>query len=265
MLESALSYVFANQWRVLPVCLLLLVAVTELSYRYGLHLHLTKDEARKGQIGGIQAAILGLLALLLGFTFALAVQRYETRRGLVVDEANAIGTAYLRASFLPPEQRAAVEGLLRSYVNTRINYYEAGQDQAKVLAAEEAAAKIQRELWSQATIAATASPTPIMATFVTSLNEVIDLDAMRLNALRTHVPGAVWIILLLVAGCGCYASGYGSGASGARTTFSSFVLPVLIALVISLISDIDRPRGGLISIKQQPMFDLQQSIAAEAP
>jgi hypothetical protein len=264
MLESTLSYVFASQWRVLPICLLLLVAATELSYRYGLHLHHSKDEARKGQIGGVQAAILGLLALLLCFTFALAVQRYETRRSLVVEEANAIGTTYLRASFLPPEQRSVVESLLREYVGARLDYYDAGQDQERLAAAEADGAEIQRKLWHEATIAATASPTPIMATFITSLNDVIDLDAMRLNALRTHVPGAVWIILLLVAGCGCYTSGYGAGASGARSTFSSFVLPILIALVISLISDIDRPRGGLISIKQQPMFDLQQSISADA-
>ena len=101
MLETGLSYVFSSQWRVLPICLVLLVVVTELGYRFGLKLHQADDGARKGQIAGIEGAILGLLALLLGFTFALAVQRYETRRTLVVEEANAIGTTFLRADFLP--------------------------------------------------------------------------------------------------------------------------------------------------------------------
>lgn len=264
MLESTLTYVFASQWRVLPVCLVLLVAVTELGYHFGLKLHRADDGARKGQIAGIQGAILGLLALLLGFTFALAVQRYETRRTLVVEEANAIGTTYLRAGFLSDEQSAAVKSLLRRYADARIEYYEAGQNETEILAAEDQAAIIQAELWTHAVAAAKEAPNPVVATFITSLNELIDLDATRLNALRTHVPGAVWIILVVVAGCGCYVSGYGSGASGARTTFSSFVLPVLIALVISLISDIDRPRGGLISIKQQPMFDLQDAISGNA-
>lgn len=265
MLDSFLSYVFSSQWRVLPVCLVLLIAATELSYHCGLRLHLSKDEARKGQIGGIQGAILGLLALLLGFTFALAVQRYETRRTLVVEEANAIGTTYLRAALLPPSHQSAVEDLCRRYVEMRLNYYDAGQDPEKLDAAEDGGALIQRDLWSHAVAAASEAPNPITATFITTLNELIDLDATRLNALRTHVPGAVWIILLAVAASGCYVSGYASGASGARSTFSSFVLPVLIALVISLISDIDRPRGGLISIKQQPMIDLQNSIAPSAP
>jgi hypothetical protein len=264
MLESTLSYVFATQWRVLPICLVLLVAVTELGYHFGLKLHHANDGARKGQIAGIQGAILGLLALLLGFTFALAVQRYETRRTLVVEEANAIGTTYLRASFLSNEQGAAVKNLLRMYAEVRIDYYQAGQDETEILAAEDQASVIQAELWSHAVAAAKEAPSPVIATFITSLNELIDLDATRLNALRTHVPGAVWIILLVVAASGCYVSGYHSGASGARSTFSSFVMPVLIALVISLISDIDRPRGGLISIKQQPMFDLQDAISAEA-
>ena len=154
---------------------------------------------------------------------------------------------------------------MRQYVAARLDYYDAGQDEAKLEAAEQQGAEIQRDLWTHAVVASQEAPTPIVATFVTSLNDVIDLDATRLNALRTHVPGAVWIILLAVAGCGCYVSGYGAGASGARSTFSSFVLPVLIALVISLISDIDRPRGGLISIKQQPMIDLQQTIDARTP
>jgi hypothetical protein len=244
---------------------LLLVVSAELGYRFGLRLHRTQDEARKGQIGPIQGAILGLLALLLGFTFALSVSRYEARRHLILDEANAIGTTDLRAALLPDAHRLPVEKLLREYVNARLEYFAAGSDPVRIASAVESAAGIQDQLWDHAVAAGKDAPTPIVATFVTSLNEVINIDATRLNALRTHVPGAVWLILLAVAMSGCYISGYAGGASGARSSFAGIVMPLLIALVIALIVDLDHPRGGLITIKQQALLDLQEQIGGAEP
>jgi hypothetical protein len=208
---------------------------------------------------------LGLLALLLGFTFALAVSRYETRRTLIVAEANAIGTTYLRASLLPESHRTPVKELLRDYLAARLEYFDAGADQSRVEAALQTAAKIQQELWRHAEEAAASAPTTIVATFINALNELIDLDTTRQNALRTHVPEAVWLILLAVATCGCYVSGYAAGSSGARSAFSSYMLPLLIAMVIAMIVDLDHPRGGLISIKQQALIDLQHSMNDQTP
>ena len=261
MIDEILRQIFTNQWRVIVIVSLFLLAAAELGFRFGLRLHRAKDEARKGQIGGVQGAMLGLLALLLGFTFAMAVGRYEKRRELVLDEANAIGTTYLRASLLPPAHQAAVEDLLRRYVDVRLEFYGAGADRAGQAAAEKDAAKIQRELWSHAIAAGKETPSPIVATFINTLNETIDLDAARLHALRTHVPGAVWLLVLAVSACGCCASGYGAGASGARSTFANVSLPLLIAVVITLIADLDRPRHGLIGINQQPLLDLKGSLA----
>lgn len=265
MLEELLSTIFTSQWMVLVFSLLLLMAATELGFRFALRVHRANDEARRAQVGGIQAAVLGLLALLLGFTFALSVARYETRRTLIVDEANAIGTTYLRADFLPDVQLTAVKELLRKYVDARLEYFDAGKDRAAIDAAIKKSTAIQRELWSEAVKAADDAPTPIVATFITALNETIDLDGLRLNALRTHVPGAVWLIVLLVAACGCYLSGYAAGTSAARTAFSSCLLPFLIAAVIALIVDLDHPRGGLIQIKQQPLVDLRGTMKQQKP
>jgi hypothetical protein len=100
-MDEFLSYIFRNQWVVFIVPALLLIGGAEFGFRLGLHLYASQDEARKAQIGGIQGAVLGLLALLLGFTFAMAVNRYEARREFVVEQANAIGTTFLRASLLP--------------------------------------------------------------------------------------------------------------------------------------------------------------------
>ena len=261
MIDEILRQIFTNQWRVIVIVSAFLLAAAELGFRFGLRLHRAKDEARKGQISGVQGAMLGLLALLLGFTFAMAVGRYEKRRELVLDEANAIGTTYLRASLLPQAHQAAVEDLLRRYVDVRLAFYGAGADRTRQAAAEKNAAKIQRELWSHAIAAGKETPSPIVATFISTLNETIDLDAARLHALRTHVPGAVWLLVLAVSACGCCASGYGAGASGARSAFANIALPLLIAVVITLIADLDRPRHGLIGINQQPLLDLKGSLA----
>ena len=265
MLDTILRDIFTSQWRVIGVATLLLLASAEFGFRLGLRLHRTKDEARKGQIGGIQGAMLGLLALLLGFTFAMAAARYESRRGLVLQEANAIGTTYLRASLLPDEHKAAVESLLRRYVDARLDFFHAGEDRARQDAAEQAVAKLQRELWAHAVAAGKQAPSPLIPSFIGALNETIDLDATQLNALRTHVPGAVWLLVLAVAACGCCACGYGSGASGARSAFTITVLPLLIAVAITLIADLDRPRGGMIEISQQPLLDLKQSFQPNQP
>jgi hypothetical protein len=260
MLDTILSCVFTSQWLVFAIAAALLLASAEFGFRSGLRLHRTKDEARKGQIGGIQGAMLGLLALLLGFTFAMAAGRYESRRSLVLQEANAIGTTYLRASLLPEAHKAAVESLLRRYVDVRLEFFYAGEDKARQAAAEQAAAQLQRELWAHAVTAGKEAPTPLIPSFINALNETIDLDATRMNALRTHVPGAVWLLLLAVACAGCCAGGYGAGATGARSAFTIVVLPMLIAVAITLIADLDRPRGGLIGISQQPLLDAKQSL-----
>ena len=264
-MDEILASIFRNQWLVLVIVGLLLLALAEVGFRAGLRLFVRKDEPRKGQIGGIQGAVLGLLALLLGFTFSMAVTRYEIRRDLVLREANAIGTTYLRASLLPEAQAKAIEDLLRRYIDARLSFFSAGNDSTKLAVAEDETTKLQRELWAQTVAAGKEAPTPITATFINTLNETIDLDATRLHALRSRVPGAVWLLLLIVAGAGCYASGYGAGASGERTGFSAAMLPLLIAVVITIIADFDRPNHGLINVSQQPLLDLKQSLQSRRP
>jgi len=199
-MDEILASIFRNQWLVLIIVGLLLLALAEIGFRAGLRLFVRKDEPRKGQIGGIQGAVLGLLALLLGFTFSMAVTRYEIRRDLVLKEANAIGTTYLRASLLPEEQAKTVEDLLSRYIDARLTFFSAGNDSIKLAAAEDETTKLQRELWTQTAAAVKEAPTPITATFINALNDTIDLDATRLHALRSRVPSAVWLLLLVVAG-----------------------------------------------------------------
>ena len=265
MIDDMLARLFSSELAVFLVVMALMLAFAEIGFRLGLRLHVTKDEARKGQIGAIQGAVLGLLGLLLGFTFAMAVERYDTRRGLIVQEANALGTTYLRASLLPDAHQAPVKDSLWRYVDLRLKYWPLVDDPAKFAEGRRLVGEIQGELWKHATEAAKEAPTDITATFIESLNETIDTDAKRIAAMRASIPTGVWLLLIMVAAAGCITTSYGGGAEGTRSKLGSVFLPLLIAVVIVLIFDISHPRVGLIQIGQQPLEDLQQSIQANQP
>lgn len=263
MIVNILARLFANELAVLLLVFALMLGFAEVGFRLGLRLHATKDAARKGQIGSIQGAVLGLLGLLLGFTFAMAVERYDTRRSLVVQEGNALGTTFLRASLLPEAHQAPVKDLLRRYVDVRLNYWPLVDEPAKFAEGKRLVGEIQAELWKHATEAAKEAPTDITATFIEALNETIDTDARRIAAMRAGIPNGVWLLLILVAASGCVTTSYGAGADGARSKLGSVFLPLLIAVVIVLIFDISHPRLGLIQIGQQSLVDLQQSMQAK--
>lgn len=265
MIDNILARIFANEWAVLLIIGALLLALGEAGFRLGSRLHAAGDVKRKGQISGIQGAVLGLLGLLLGFTFAMAVDRHERRRGLVLQEANAIGTTYLRASLLPDAHQTPVKDLLRRYLDLRLKYQPLVDDSVKLAEGMRTSEEIKTELWKHANGAAKEAPNDITTTFIESLNETIDIDAARITAMRARIPGGVWLLLLIVAGFGCITTGYGAGADGARTTLGSFFMPLLITVVIVLIFDISHPRQGLIGISQQPLVDLEQSLQQTNP
>jgi hypothetical protein len=261
MAVDIVDRIFDSTWVAFTVPALVLLVFAELGFRVGLHLFERHDEARKSTIGGIQGAILGLLGLLLGFTFALATSRFELRRDLVVQQSNAIGTAYLRASLLPEAHVAPVQDLLRGYVAILVEYYPRFDDPAARGVGLAKIADAERGLWEHAVAAAREAPTPIVATFVTAINETFDVMAMRLAVGAARIPGSVWVLLLIVAALGCVTSSYAAGSAGVRSSFSSLILPALIAVVIMLIFDISRPRIGFIRVSQQSILDLQKSIA----
>jgi hypothetical protein len=260
MLEDLLARVFFNQWSVFTVVSLLLLVLGEAGYRFGTAARKRNPGAAEGHSGSVQGAVLGLLGLLLGFTFAMAVGRHDNRRALAVEEANSIGTTWLRAPFLGEEPGVEARELLRRYTETHLAAHAAGHDEAALGKLLAEANGIQNTLWAMARTAAAEKPDAVTVSFITTLNEMIDLQSSRLAAHRNHVPGAVWLLLLVVAGCGAWASGYVCGGAGHRSTFNQVVFPVLIGVVVTLISDMDRPRKGFISVSQKPLQELLDSM-----
>jgi len=208
----------------------------------------------------VPAAVLTLLGLLLGFTFAMAVSRHETRRDLVVQEANSIHTTARRAQLLPEPQAANVGRLFREYVALRIEAHRETQFSQRFASLRQGSADLHGRLWDEAVAAAAKQPTPITASFIVSLNETIDFEATRIAAKRNHVPGAVWLLLLCVAGCGLWLTGWEAGMARGHQFLARFLFPLLIAVVIALITDIDTPRGGLITVDERPLLELNDSL-----
>lgn len=259
-MDDLAARAFADQWTLFVLVTALLLVLAEVGYRLGRGLHAARDEPRRSQIGVVQGAVLGMMGLLLGFTFSMAVTRYDTRRDLVLKEANAVGTTWLRASLLSEEHRGPVRNLLREYVDVRLRTQAEARDPQRLAEGLRRSAAIQSSLWQHAEAAVTRAPIPITGLFVTTLNEMIDADAERIAAGRNQIPGGVWLLLVVVAGFACYTGAYAAGAHGVRTAFTSALVPLLIAVVILLIFDLTHERQGVIGVSQQPLIDLQRSF-----
>lgn len=260
MLEDSVAKIFMNQWLVFLIATLLLMSLAHAGYRFGAALRRRDSEAAENHSGSVQGAVLGLLGLLLGFSFAMAVGHYDERSSLIVDEANSIGTTWLRADFLPEPHKQEVKKLLKRYTELKMQEFDEMEDKEVVTRVRKETAEIRASLWQHTNTATTLSATPVIVSFVTSLNQTIDIDVSRKAAIGNRIPGVVWILLIVVAGCGAWSSGYGSGAGGLHSVFNQYVFPALISIVMTLVADIDRPTKGLVSMDQEPFEDLLKSM-----
>jgi hypothetical protein len=210
--------------------------------------------------GTLTGAALGLLALLLGFSFSLALSRYEVRRSQVLEEANAIGSTANFALMLPEPAQGPILSLLRDYAAVRIGL-GVPFDPAKLDRDVARSLEIQTKLWQQAVAVTAAAPQSLPAyRFVASLNEMNNIHERRLTALRYHVPGEVMVMLIGVAMVAMGFTGYHSGVSGSRRLGATLIMSVTVTVVVMLIVDLDRPARGLVQVPVQPLIDTVQSM-----
>jgi len=211
----------------------------------------------------LEGAILGLLALMISFTFAMALSRFEARRDAVLAEANAIGTTALRARLLAEPEGAEVLRLLRRYVQLRLDMIERLPSAPEFNADTTRAGELQNALWRQAQAAA-AKDNAMVPTglFIQSLNEMIDDLEKQLTATRNRVPNIVLLALYGIAAVASAFTGYAGGLESRRSRLPVHIMGLLVSAVILLIQDLDRPTAGFIRVSQQPMIDAAASIAA---
>jgi hypothetical protein len=206
----------------------------------------------------VRNAALTLLALIIGFSFSMAVSRYDQRKNYE-EEANAIGTEYARADLLPAEDAAGVRSLLKGYIDQRILFYLA-RDQLQISQIDADTAKLQGDLWSTIAHAAASHPTPVVALAAAGMNDVLNSQGYTQAAWWNRIPSAAWGLMGLIAISCNLLIGYGEHRT--RTLVLS-ILPAIVSISFFLIADIDSPRGGVIHVLPQNLIAASQLMKAQ--
>ena len=248
---------FLPLWLILPLTIVVCLLSVEAGYRVASYRQRRSLEEKESPVGGMVGATLGLLGFMLAFTFGTAGSRFEDRRQVLLSEANAIGTTYLRAAMLPEPMRTETQNALREYVDVRLEAVEPGKLNQSIMKSEE----LHNRLWSLAVAATEKDRSDITGLFVQSLNEVIDLHATRkMAALRSRVPDMIWIVLYALAVLAMIIMGYHSGLAHSRRSIAVIALVLGFSSVLYLIADLDRPGQGTLRVSQQAMIDLRHSM-----
>ncbi len=250
-------------WLVFVGYLLLFALSIEAGFRLGRWKGPSADvlaESRKAQAGTVLGAMLALVGFLVAFTFGMAGSQYDARRKLVIDEANAIGTTYLRAAHMPEPHRSNIRRLLREYAADRQIVAEEVSNEIKARAAQ-----YHEKIWTESTMITQADRTPVVAIFLQSLNETIDIYAKRVDVvLWKRIPDMLFVVLAFLSIVVMVLYGYWMGWSARRHVFPTALLVVAYATVFLLVVDLDRPRGGFFRVSHQPLIELSKSLDATA-
>jgi hypothetical protein len=200
----------------------------------------------------IDGAIFALFGLLIAFTFSGASGRLDHRRDQIADEANAVGTAWMRIDLLPLDAQPPVRGLFRDYLRSRIATHRALSVDLKAAEAEyDRSQNLQNEIWARAVAAARSTGNgPVLTLVVQSLNEMFDMATARRHATRTHVPGPILGLLFVLALAAALVVGYASAKDERRSWFRTSLFAVVIASCIFIILDLEHPRIGFITLNE---------------
>jgi NADH:ubiquinone oxidoreductase subunit 6 (subunit J) len=244
-------------WALYIGAVVVLLLAVEVSYRLSKALQRRRPDKAESSVGALSGATLALLAFLLAFVTSTAVNSLTARRQAVVEEANAIGTAYLRAGYLPEPTATESRQLLREYVDQRL----AALDRAKIAQAISRSEEIHSELWTRAEALAREESSPTLALYVSALNDVIDLHTERINVeLVARVPWAIVLGLFLMAVLAMGLVGLHAGYAENRNLIALVAFVLTLSVVFLLIVDLSRSQSGLLQVSYQAMIDLQRQL-----
>jgi hypothetical protein len=214
-------------------------------------------EEERGDYGVLLAGMLTLLGLIIGFSFSMASNRYDQRKNLEEEEANAIGTEYVRADLLPADSAEKVRGLLRNYLGQRILFYTThSDDQLRQINA--ATAKLQAELWDAVKAPAVTDRSSVEALAVSGINDVLNSQGYTQAAWWNRIPLGAWGLMWAIAVCCNAMIGFYIRPKDPKKI--QFVMPIVIAVAFLLLADIDSPRRGIIKVHPQNLISLVDSL-----
>ena len=250
-------------WLIMPLTMIVSLLALETGYKSGIWRHSRAADEKEAPVAAMAAAVLGLLAFMLAFTFSMAASRFDARRQAVLEEANAIGTSRLRSRLLAEPQRSKMTELLRRYTEIRAQKLTS-ENLAHVLAESET---LHEQIWQQAVVSAESDPHSIMTGLcLESLNETIDLHAKRVYAgLNSRIPITIWLALLALVMLGMFSLGYQSGISATRRSPGMPIFTLAFSGVLYLIVDLDRAHEGLMQVSQEAMIRLRDSMLTTTP
>ena len=252
-----------NEFVVAALIFLILIGAGEVGYLLARHRRAGRKNETAAEVhehlNEVQTAVFAVLGLLLAFTFAMAVSRFDARKQALEDETNAIGTAYLRTQLLPPGQQAAAAAVFRTYVDARLNSARPFWYQDVRLKHE--TDELQEKLWTQGVAAANQDPHAVTTDlYIQSLNEMFDAQSARDAARLNELPTSTIYLLLAISILSVGTLGYRAGLGGRRSLVGAVLLALVITLIIGIIIDLDQPYLGLITISQQSLIELRQSM-----
>jgi hypothetical protein len=216
------------------------------------------EEEDRQHFSVIQGASLTLLGLIIGFSFSMAINRYDLRKSYEEAEANAIGTEYVRASLLPPASAARVRVLLTEYLNQRVLFYRT-RNTEELEQINATTNQLQTNLWSAVQAPAMAQPTPLVTLVLSGMNDVLNSQGYTQSAWWNRIPVGAWILMAAIAICSNLLVGYGARHTEGKAMLF-FVLPVVVSISFFLIADIDSPRRGVIRVEPQNLIALAQTL-----
>jgi hypothetical protein len=253
-----MSYLLDHPWLVLLTSLLIFWGSAAIGGQHALA-WVDSEEVNHDDFAFVLGGTLTLLGLIIGFTFSMAVSRYDQRKNYEEEEANAIGTEYARATLLPPGEAAELERLLKSYLHQRILIYNT-YSQREVQQIDAQTARLQAEMWSTVASSAVAYPTPVVALVASGMNDVINSQGYAQASHWNRIPSAAWILLILIAVFCNLLIGY---SARGRSSLLLLILPIALSISLFLIADIDSPRRGVINVKPQNLESLAASLRSD--
>lgn len=219
------------------------------------------DETSRQDFDLVITAALTLLALIVGFTFSMAIARYDTRKTYEEAEANAIGTEYVRADLLPDTDATRVRAVLKEYLDQRVLFYTT-RDSQELGRISVKTSRLRTQLWSAVQKPTVAQSTPVLALALSGMNDVLNSQGYTQAAFWNRIPIAAWTLMVVMAICSNLLVGYGRGSAGTGG-IQFLVLPLVLSIAFFLVGDIDSPRRGIIRVRPQNLIALVQSLQTE--
>lgn len=250
-------------WAIFLGTAFLVIITIELGFRLGHRSHLRSGKDKESSVSAVSGIILGLVALILAFTFGTVTERYESKKALVREDAIAIQAAWQLSDFLPEADRAEAASLLRDYMHLRVNLAEGNslepEQMEKTL---DKTKKIQKRLWDMAvTNARKDMNSDVAALYIDSLNHMNAINTTRITVgIHIRIPREIWMVLYCLTVLGMLSVGYQAGIVESKRSIIQLILVVSFSFVLTLIASLDRPDSGIMKIKQQPLIDLLSTM-----